>query len=194
MNKVSVIIPHYPINGEVDELLKKCVDSLVGYTELLVIVNDGMGFGKAVNVGLRLAKGDYLAVVSNDVYLESGSLQDLAQENTVVSATWGLANGPAIGIDFHPGVFMIPRKVYEKIGGFDETFEIADYEDCDFYERCKYAGIAFKHNPSVRFYGKQGFTKRQMKQFPSASENNRKRFIEKWGKEPEVQKEINYQT
>lgn len=186
VKNTTVVIPHYPIPGA-DELLKQCVDSL-DYTELIVVVNEGTGFGKAVNQGLKLAKGEYIAIINNDVKLTQGALKQLCHPNKVMSPVWG-SPVKAIGIDFLSNCFVFPRWVYEKVGGFDEQFKIGDYEDNDWYERCKVAGVEFGHNPYVRIYGEQGFTKSKMQYKP---DENRELFFKKWGFYPKPIQEHYY--
>lgn len=181
---ISVIIPHYPI-ADTDKLLERCVKSL-DFDELIVVVNEGTGFGKAVNTGLRLAKGDYIAIVNNDIEILEGSLKDLCDPKKVMSPIWGRVTG--IGIDFLPSCFVLPRWVYEKVGGFDLQFNIGDYEDNDWHERARKV-VEFSHNPKVRVAGEQGYTKSRMKNF---STENHDKFVKKWGKEPEQFKEIYY--
>jgi GT2 family glycosyltransferase len=133
---ISVIIPHYPFSRDIDNKLQRCVDSLSGYDELLIIVNEGTGFAKAVNQGLKLAKGEYLMVVNNDIEWRSGNLKDLCIEDVVTSPTVNGASQP-----FWGSFFCIPRKVYEKIGGLDEQFEMGYYEDEDYIKRLEQASI-----------------------------------------------------
>ena len=64
--KLSVVVPHWPLDGEVNQALRRCLGSLPGDCEKLVIVNEGTGFARNVNLGLRLASGDFIAVVGND--------------------------------------------------------------------------------------------------------------------------------
>lgn len=133
---ISVVIPHYPFNEEIDNTLKRCVASLSGYDELIIVVNNGTGFAKAVNQGLKLAKGDYIMVVNNDVEWKSGNLKDLCVESTVTSPKVNNAEQP-----FWGSFFCIPRSVYESIGGLDEQFGIGYYEDEDYAKRLEQAGI-----------------------------------------------------
>lgn len=97
---ISVIIPVY--NALAD--LKRCLTSLErtarGLYELILVDNgsgpetaryikslrgavkvrhaENLGFAKAVNAGLRAARGNYLAVVNSDVAFYPGGLQGLA--------------------------------------------------------------------------------------------------------------------
>lgn len=98
--RISVIIPVY--NALED--LRRCVDSLArtapGLYELILVDNgsapataryirglrgavkirhsENLGFARAVNAGLRAARGEYLAVVNSDVAFFDGGLQGLA--------------------------------------------------------------------------------------------------------------------
>lgn len=133
---ISVIIPHWSFSKEIDDTLKKCVDSLSGYDELIIVGNEGTGFAKAVNQGLRLAKGDYLMVVNNDIEWVSGTLGSMCYPGIVTSPK---VNGHAQ--PFWGCFFCVPRNVYEEIGGLDEQFGTGFYEDDDYIKRLEQAGI-----------------------------------------------------
>jgi GT2 family glycosyltransferase len=186
--EISVIIPHYPLE-DADKLLERCVKSLKGYDELIVVVNEGTGYGPAVNTGLRIAKGNYIAVVNNDIYFNKGTLCGLCDPNKVMSPMWGYDNGPGTAIEFLSNCFVMPRWVYDRFGGFDEQFKIGDYEDNDFYEKCVKEGVKFGYSTRVKIIGEQGYTKSRMKYRP---DKNRAKFIKKWGKEPKQFEEVYY--
>lgn len=171
---ISVIIPHYPFNEGINETLRKCIKSLSGYDELIVVVNQGEGFAKAVNRGLSLAKGDYLMVVNNDIEWVRGNLKELCIPNVVTSPT---VNG---GLQQFWGCFFcVPRTVYEKIGGLDEQFGIGFYEDDDYIKRLEQAGIEMMGVGSCDLRNKGGET---MKQFDTVSlmKENKAKFDAKW--------------
>lgn len=102
MCKVSVIVPTY----NVEMYLQECMDSIVGQslTDIEVIcINDGStdrsgeilreysakdkrvrvieqtnaGYGRAVNVGIREARGEYVGIVEPDDYIEKKMLERL---------------------------------------------------------------------------------------------------------------------
>ena len=171
---ISVIIPHYPFNEEIDNKLKRCIESLNGYDELIVVVNNGTGFAKAVNQGLKLAKGDYIMVVNNDIEWKSGSLSDLCIEGSVTSPK---VNGQAQ--PFWGSFFCIPRKVYEEVGGLDEQFEIGYYEDEDYIKRLEQAGIMMLCNGSCGIWTLGGTTMNQFNR-DEILEKNRIKFEAKW--------------
>lgn len=198
MEKISVIMPVYAISQELVNLTWQAIDSLEPIDELILIDNGGysihhiamkadiyiknkrnLGFGKSVNQGLKLATGDYLAVVNNDIKLLSGNLKSLAIANTVTS--------PKVDnqepLPEHFGIvgcfFVLPRIVYEKVGGFDERFEIGYWEDTDLFRRIKEAGFDFKTVEEVRIWHKGGATIHQMERDKYFYEN-KKKFEEKW--------------
>src|SRR5690348_7090023 len=119
---ISLIVPHVPFSKQADEMLDKCVRSLSGYDEFILVVNDAIGYGAAFNRGLKYAKGDFFLCVSNDTELTSGDIKDLCIDGVV---TTPLVNGNQMQFGCF---FCMPRKIYEKIGGFDERFRGAYYE------------------------------------------------------------------
>ena len=168
---LSVIIPHYPFNEEIDEILKNCVDS-IDFDELIIVVNKKEGFAKAVNRGLRIAHGDHLLVLNNDTVLEKGKLKDLCQDY-VTSPT---INGRIQ--KFWGSCFCIPRWVYEKIGGLDERFKIGYYEDEDYIKRLEENNIKMRCMLGVDLSHRGGTT---IKPFGHMIIINKKKFDKKWG-------------
>lgn len=100
--KVSIIIPNY--NGE--EYLKDCLDSLsrqaFNVPEIIIIDNSSKdnslqlipkecrnirllklsrnyGFSRAVNEGIKVAKGDYIVLLNNDTTVDSHWLESLVK-------------------------------------------------------------------------------------------------------------------
>lgn len=134
--KISLIIPHYPIHPELDDKLKKCLDSLAIDCEKVIVVNLGLGFAKSVNYGLKAATGDYLMVVNNDIEWLSGNILDLCKEGAVTS--------PKVNGEVQPFwgcFFCLPRAIYERIGGLDEQFEMGYSEDDDYVKRLQVASV-----------------------------------------------------
>ena len=66
---LSVVIPHWPLDEEVDAALQRCVASLPLDCEKIVVVNEGTGFARNVNIGLTIAGGEFVAVVGNDTFV-----------------------------------------------------------------------------------------------------------------------------
>lgn len=172
--KLSVIIPHYDFEGA-DELLNACVTSLTGYDELIVVVNKGIGFAKAVNKGLSLAKGDYLAVVSNDIVWKSGELNSLLIPDTVTSPRVNDGAQPFWGC-----FFVLPRNVYQQVGGLDEQFEGGYYEDDDYIKRLQEAQILMKCVGETNIFTKGGQTMTTQFNVSELMRVNKEKFDKKW--------------
>jgi GT2 family glycosyltransferase len=171
----SLIVPHMPF-PESDALLKELLDSVLGVDERLIIVNDGIGFGAAVNIGFKLARGDYFIVANNDTKLINGTLRSLPDERGVTV--------PYIedSRDDNPRCFYcMPRWVYDEIGGYDEQFEIGYWEDDDLIMRLKEADIPIFLNDRVEVshFNGGGLT---VKRFGEQElfDKNKERFIKKW--------------
>ena len=83
--KLSVVVPHWSLDDEVDEALRRCLASPPENCEKLVVVNEGTGFARNVNIGLRLASGDFVGVTGNDAVVVEGNVYDLCKHGAVAS-------------------------------------------------------------------------------------------------------------
>jgi GT2 family glycosyltransferase len=180
--RLSVVIPHWPLDKELDDALAACVASLPADCEKLVIVNEGTGFARNVNVGLRLASGEYVAVVGNDSRVVAGDVYDLCVRGMVTSPE--IIGKPGIEADgFHGAFWVAPRDVIDRVGPLDESFEGAFFEDDDYLERLRGAGVPTRQVSSVRVESRRvGLT---MSKVPERAAEwyarNERRFEEKWG-------------
>lgn len=177
---ISVIIPHVP-GKEHDKRLKKCVDSLEGYDELIVVTNqiNTLGFTKAVNVGLRLVKGDYLMVVNNDIEWTQGELASLCVPNTVVSPS--LNGNPQY---FWGCFFVVPRTVLEKVGYLDEQFYLY-CSDTDYVMRCRENQVQLGAVQDCNIVSGGGHTTRTIEDREKIDSEDTEKFILKWGQRPD---------
>lgn len=172
--KTSVIIPHWPLNRELDILLEHCIKSIKA-DELIVVVNDGIGFGKAVNQGLKIAHGDYLFIVNNDTVVLDGDIDHMCIPDTV---TVPKIDGQ---VDEMPRAFFcMPRSVYEQIGGYDERFTMGYWEDDDFITRLHKYEIPIKQVHSVEVSHLGGTTMHQLPNRDEIYEANKEKFYDKW--------------
>jgi GT2 family glycosyltransferase len=184
--QLSFVIPHWPLDEEVDASLRRCIASLPTESEKIVVVNEGTGFARNVNIGLRLASGDFLAVVGNDTYVEAGDVHDLCVDGTVTSPL--VAEKPSIDPDgFHGAFWVIPRPVVDEVGLLDERFEGGFYEDDDYLQRLRAAGVPVRQVCSVRAWSRpDGLTMSKLPPERVAAwvDENERRFEEKWGWAP----------
>lgn len=182
MTKISIVIPHVPNLPGTNEALLECLFSLKDYKQILVVANEGTGYGKNVNEGLRMATGDFLVVMNNDLTLLSGSLNDMVSNDREFVVPM-IAPEPR---DFLPrSVFGFNRAVYEEIVEkygyfFDESFRYY-FEDDDLHMRMQELGIKSVLRSSVIFHHKDGggLTCKQFGE-QEGFDRSKKIFQEKW--------------
>lgn len=177
--RLSVIIPFMAIDDDKYRVLKETIDSFTGADEIIVWSNWKEGYAKPINRGLRLAKGDFLLVMNDDMVWDGGSLKRLCDPEAVTSP---MVNGRVQ--EFWGCSFCLPRWVYEKTGGLYEGYEISYYDDNDFWEVLKNKDIPRRCVETVRVETVGG---RTLDRFPNRNEffaKNRQHFMERWGYDP----------
>jgi hypothetical protein len=174
---ISLIIPHMPF-PEADNALDRCLESYKGhYNELILVIND-IGYGPAVNQGLKAASGDYLIVSNNDIELRQGTLRDLPwQEGFSVPSIIPVPR------DSKPrSIFCMPRWVYETVNAccgffYDPAYERGYFEDDDLHMRTTNipvivrSGILVNHldggGLSMKMMGEQAWFNKNQEVFKS---------------------------
>lgn len=238
MEKTSIIIPTY--NGR--ELLKDCIYSIKEHTnephEIIVVDNgstDGTldfcrqegitflslpintGYPAACNKGLRMATGDALLLLNNDIIVAKNWLGNMlkclysASDIGIVGPLTNYASGKQqINIPYtnvedmanrfnKPNsrkwrktdrivglCFLFKRELMERIGLLDERFSPGHYEDDDYCYRAKSAGYQLRIAGDVFIFhhGNASFRQQDESKVKDLVENNRQRFIAKWGFDP----------
>lgn len=171
---ISIVIPHVPFNAEADKMLDECVKSVADgsrYRELVLVINDGIGYAKAFNRGFSLTHGQFIVAVSNDTKLERGDVALMCQDGMVT-----YSENSQFGC-----FFCMPRWIYEKTGGFDESFGLAYYEDNDFLMRLKDMKIPVRRVPGLIVSHLGGVTVKALGKEQEASAFGAARWKEKWG-------------
>lgn len=158
------------------------------------------GFAKAVNIGIKKALkmgAEKIILINPDIEITKKDITDLLADNAdiigpvllsdgvydyggkvnwTIGRTAHLKKGPPSEIDYISGACMvIDKKVFEKIGFFDERFFMY-FEDADFCLRAKQEGFSIKINPGVIIT--HHLTKNKEKNL-FAWESNKK-FVDKW--------------
>lgn len=149
----------------------------------LIKLDKNYGFAKAVNIGIKKAKGELIFVGNDDLVFEKNSLKNLA-DFTVKNPNIGVLGGKiylkssprkitSSGYminrltgniykapnpnelkepDWVQGCAMlIPKKVFKKVGFFDEGFKHL-FEDVDFCFRTRKKGYKIVYNPEAIFW------------------------------------------
>jgi N-acetylglucosaminyl-diphospho-decaprenol L-rhamnosyltransferase len=138
---------------------------LSGCSNMNVITNkENAGCAAAWNQGVKASKAPWLVILNNDLVLSENWLEGILEFATegaldIVSPAFreGEYNydiseysreflkrmhsvarmGVAQGI-----CFMVRRRVFDRIGLFDENFKLGQFEDADFFRRARLAGFA----------------------------------------------------
>ncbi len=163
-------------------MLKNCVNSLHGCDEIIILANDGLGYGAACNLGMRMARGDFIILSNNDCLVKSGNLADLADKDFI---TVPIIEPPARDNLPRP-FFCVPRGIYEYIyeangDFFDERFIGGYFEDDDLHRRMEELGIESRLIESVVVHHLHGGGN-TMKQIGEQQhfDENKERYDEKW--------------
>jgi glycosyltransferase involved in cell wall biosynthesis len=135
-----------------------------------VVSQSNRGVGAARNAGIRLAKGEFILPLDSDNHLRDVYL------NEGVSL---LKNNPSIGVIYadaeyfgeKSGRWHVPefnllslirtnfidtcalyrKRLWEKVGGYDEQMPVFGWEDWDFWLRLANHGGRFVHLPKIGF-------------------------------------------
>lgn len=177
---LSVVIPYMEAFAGKQNILERCLDSLVGADEILVVENWKAGYAVPINYGLSEASSDFLLVMNDDIFQTRGNLKDLCDPQAVTSPKEDGGAQP-----FYGNCFCMPRWVYEKTGGLDERYRISYFDDDDFIFTLNSLNIPMRSVPSVSFSNPHGGT--TLHTFPDHNEffeENKQRFLRKWGRLP----------
>ena len=167
--KVSIVIPTY---NHLKDHLEPCIESLLKYTnfkdkEAIIIANgctdgtaeylarnlpenfkalwfhDPLGFTKAINEGIKIATGEYIVLLNNDIVLlpqEQDAWINVLEAPFLKDKDTGIT-GPIKFWDYYGGVkhtsiafwcAMFKRKLVDEIGLLDEIFSPGMGEDTDY--------------------------------------------------------------
>lgn len=178
---------------------------LSGVKDAVVVMNEkNVGVAAAWNQGVSRTRGRWIVILNNDTVLPAGWLRRLVgfcERRGVHLASPSMREGElnydleAYAADFvramggrrRPGVadgacFAVERRVFDAIGGFDERFFPASYEDADFFRRAKNAGFRIAVT-GASFIHHFGFTTQKGLAGGGADHRvrNRESYCAKWG-------------
>ncbi len=125
---------------------------------------------------------DYALILNDDIYLgrSKNDIEQLLTEKKkkplyLCTPDWS--------------VFIIPKETFDKIGGFDERFFPAYYEDDDYLYRMKIKGMMPYRTPILNpVVYRNCMTSKLNHSIADAAFENKKRYVEKWGGEPTKEK------
>lgn len=162
-------------------------DFLAARPALRVIANsENRACAAAWNQGSAISTTDWVLFLNNDVVVSHGWLENLvafAEESPVDIASPALGEGEldydlaAYAADFtaqmktivRPGIdsgvaFLVHRRVFSAIGGFDENFRWGGHEDTDFFWRARVKGLHLATTGSSYIHHFVSVTQKALKQ------------------------------
>ncbi len=179
MSKIVVAIPYYESDEAKRPVLQKCLKSLRGHDEVIVVAGKQPTLPTAWNMCMDLGFGmgaDYVILANDDIELVSGNMTMLCKPDTVLLP---LVNG-GVFKKFHAHIIGFPKSVWEKVGRFDENFTIY-WADTDYAKRLVDAGVEVQTNIGVNVLHPE--PARTLKSYPKEIEaEDKKKFIQKWGR------------
>lgn len=219
----SIIIPVIIANEQLLQMTMKCLQHIGtttdrSSTEVILIDNgsklpayfrtDGyvknpinIGYGPAINQGVKLARGKYIVPMNNDVFVQEGWLEKLI-EGIEADKLLGVirpiqANAGGYGAekrkfgepvvaydkkDFHGFCYLMRKETFEELGGMDEQFRPGYCEDMDLWVRLTEAGYGMAKHMESKVEHLGGATSAAGAELPNDLLNtNRKKFKEKHG-------------
>lgn len=218
MAKFSIILATLVRKKRHIKMVEKCVDHIKAFSNdyELIIVDDDSPFhndylekqadiyirhtggnkGCAVgwNDGLKVATGDYLVIISDDVFVTEGWLECMVNALTLFPNS--LASMPAVSnmpsgtepeeiTTWIPACcFMLKPETLKIVGYFDEQFHPFNYEDVDYWTRVFESGHTIARDYSVQVKHEEGQVIHSFDDNGSVDAKNRERYIKKWGFDP----------
>lgn len=147
-------------NGSTD---KRMIDYAASIADVHIIEESNIGVAKGYNKLFRIAKGDFICLPNTDIIMGKDWLKDLIYFNKKIekSGITGIHcesdkgrlinyNGKMIWqrenntID---GVTLFHKKMFEVVGGFDESFSKYGFEDNEYAIRMSLLGYANYYIP-----------------------------------------------
>jgi GT2 family glycosyltransferase len=214
----SLIIVVYNLNERTAATTERCIESIKSFTndyELIIIDNassfgtdvlrkeadvyvrnrKNLGYAPGANQGLKLACGEYLAVLNNDIVFQTEwltPLVDALKKNPLIAVIRpGEHRERGEGVvldykDYHGFCYVIPRKIYTEFKDdrnnlLSEDFKFGYFEDLHLWWRILSRGYAMAKHFGVRVSHKGGYTIHQMPNLSEITRENERTFVAKTG-------------
>jgi GT2 family glycosyltransferase len=183
--KYSIIFLEYDPERKLVDMTTRSLKSIIINSEgedfELLHIRDGGSYIEASNRGLKLAKGDYIISVSNDVVIMD---RDWLKKYTVDGLSGFRFTPFHITGEMRPdfAVWGIDRKSFERVGLMDEAYSKGcGYEDDDYIFMAKKAGVPLVNTEAkIVHLENQTFSKLFSEKRIEMMERNKLIFKTKW--------------
>lgn len=202
---LSIIIPIYNIHPQIIELTNRCLKSVKKFTnnyELILIDNKDAekwikesdiyiknkinnGNGSAWNQGAKLAHGQYLCFMDNDVEVTKNWSISLIKllKNDNIAVAFPLSKNKEDD-DFFERLcgfcWFVKKDLFWKIGGIDESYGLANFEDTSFFSECKLRNYMLKCSRKSKINHWSRATCDRVKEVSKLYSINEKKYFDKY--------------
>ncbi|MDO4449461.1 MAG: glycosyltransferase family 2 protein [Moraxella sp.] len=170
----EIIIVNNIQNSKLDEMIKNhCFEDK--FNLRIINSDDNIGFGRAMNLGFRCAKGEHVLLMNPDIkmrqddYLQNLlnfahknnnygiiSTRVLDDNNNDTSTYYSYEFGQTLGFDgqicwFQGSLLLIRHEIFKQLDGFDDDFFMY-CEDVDLCLRVKKLGLDLLKNDDLEVY------------------------------------------
>lgn len=145
---LSVVILSFNVAPHLEKMLRECHASFAPQADETIIIEDSgkqidlnpdvyllqkenKGFTHSVNLGLKIASHQHVAIVSQDTYLVSGNIKALCIPD---SSSSPLVENQAGIRGFAGSFFCLDKAVVEKVGYFNESMKTY-WSDTEYIDR-----------------------------------------------------------
>ncbi len=205
--KYSIVMPSYLRESAHKAVAEDCIASVKKHSSNyeFIIVDDGStlptgflkeaadtyirhnprnrGIATSWNDGMRIARGDYIVVINDDIRVEKGWLKKLENVIKAGASVSGPINGWQTGMKpykwFTGYCYMLKTQLLGTIGYFDETFNPANCEDLDYWYRVMKRGGTLGRAFDLKIYHKEGDVLHKMANYEDLSKIAIDKFIKK---------------
>ncbi len=181
---------------------------------IMVVRNSSnLGFVKAVNQGIKASSAPYICIMNNDTLATKGWLEEMMavmQSNQKIgilnpsSNTFGdippsnvSIEDYALGLDLLKGrvqelyacrgfCMLMRREAVERIGLFDEIYDLGYFEETDFSKRAERLGFGIARAMGAYVYHKEHATFDKLEDTRRLFKRNEEIFFKKWGRPVKV--------
>lgn len=177
---IVVGIPYYESDPGKREILNRCVSSLKGQDQVIVLAGRQPTLARAINMLYAMGFGmgaDHMIICNDDIILDQGDLTMLCSDGVVSP----YVNRSKMK-DFHAHMWGISKEAYATVGDYFEGYDLFYYDDSDYWMQILSKGVSLTTNPDINIsHPEPGRTLATFSNNHERMQHNREIFISRWG-------------